>query len=56
MVKWTRHMHVTLLYRKLSYKVYQFHKGNLIAIRKDLLKFQESFNLSDPFPNSLNDM
>ena len=44
----------TSLYKK-SHKVYLLHKGNLIAIRADILKFRESFNLSDPYSNSIND-
>ena len=43
----------TSLYKKSSHKVCLFHKGNLTAIR-DILKFQESFNLSDPYSNSVN--
>jgi len=42
-------------HNKPTHKVYLFHKGNLSAIREDILKFQESFNLSDPYSKSVND-
>ena len=45
----------TSLYIKSSHKVYLFHKGNLTAMREDILKFRESYNLSNPYSNSVND-
>ena len=43
------------MYRKPPHKVYLFHKGNLSGIKEDILKFQESFNLSNPYSNPVND-
>ena len=42
------------LYKIPSHKAYLFHKGYLSAIKEDVLKFQESFNLSDPYSKSVN--
>ena len=41
----------TSSYKRLLHKVYLFDKGNITAVREDILKFQESFSLSGPYPS-----
>jgi len=38
---------------KPAHKVYLFHKGNLEAIKKEIIQFQESFINSDPYNKSM---
>jgi len=38
---------------KPAHKVYLFHKGNLEAIKQEIIQFQESFINSDPYNKSV---